>query len=176
MTNMKVRLLRFALLFLTVLMLVTEMRATDCNSFTAMPIDNEMIYLIVWTKSGEQAGYALNKKPVIKFSETEMIISGEGIDVIYALDNFARYTYSDQEPAAIRDIRSEEVKARFDGESLIFPSLKANSTISIYTLNGVQIFKITVHEDGEYAFPLSALRAGVYLVNANGITYKIMKK
>ena len=105
-----------------------------------------------------------------------MIISGEDIDVIYALDNFARYTYSDQEPTVIKDIRTDEAKARFEGESLIFPSLKANNTISVYTLNGVQIIKKTVHEDGEYAFPLSALRKGVYLVNVNGLTYKIAKK
>lgn len=142
------------------------------GSFTILPT----IYLVVWTKNGEQAGYALNKRPVLKFTETEMIISGEDIDVIYALDNFARYTYSDQEPTVIKDIRTDEAKARFEGESLIFPSLKANNTISVYTLNGVQIIKKTVHEDGEYAFPLSALRKGVYLVNVNGLTYKIAKK
>lgn len=142
------------------------------GSFTVLPT----IYLVVWTKSGEQAGYALNKRPVLKFSETEMIISGEGIDVIYALDDFARYTYNDQEPTTIKDIRTDEAKAKFDGESLIFPSLKANSTISVYTLNGVQIFKKTIRKDGEYAFPLSALRTGVYLVNVNGIAYKIMKR
>ena len=142
------------------------------GSFTILPT----IYLVVWTKNGEQAGYALNKRPVLKFTETEMIISGEDIDIIYALDNFARYTYSDQKPTAIKDIRTDEAKARFDGERLIFPSLKANSTISVYTLNGVQIIKKTVHEDGEYAFPLSALRKGVYLINVNDLTYKIAKK
>ena len=142
----------------------------------ATSAEDDTIYLVVWTKGGEEVGYALNKKPVLKFTESEMKISGEGIDVIYALDDFARYTYSDQEPTAIKDIRTDDAKAKFDGESLLFPSLKANSTISVYTLNGVQIFKKTVHEDGGYVFPLSALRAGAYLVNINGLTYKIMKK
>ena len=137
---------------------------------------DETMYLIVWTKDSKQAGYALNKRPVLKFTEGEMKISGEGIDVIYALDNFARYTYSYQEPTAVKDILTGEMKAKFDGESLFFPSLKANSTVSVYTLNGVEIFTKTIHEDGEYTLALSALRVGTYLVNVNGLKYKIMKK
>ena len=62
------------------------------------------------------------------------------------------------------------------GESLLFPALKANSTVSVYSLNGTLVFKKTIHQNGEYAFPLSNLNAGVYMVNVNGLTYKIMKR
>lgn len=164
---MKVRLLRFTMLILAVLISTTKAWADDAQA---------NLYLIVWTKSGQQVGYALDKRPVLTFTDTEMKIKGEGFDVVYALENFLRYTYNDHEPTAIKDIRTDKVMGKFEGESLVFPSLKANSTISVYTPNGVQIFKKTVHEDGEYAFPLSALKAGTYLVNVNGQTYKIMKR
>lgn len=150
---------------------------TITGSFTIIPVsDGKTIYLIVWTKNGEQVGYALDKRPILTFAENEMTIRGEGFDVTYSLESFVRYTYDDQEPTAIKDIRTDKMIAKFEGESLIFPSLKANSTVSVYTLNGTQIFKKTIHEDGEYAFPISTLRTGVYLVNVNGQTYKIMKK
>jgi len=38
------------------------------------------------------------------------------------------------------------------------------------------VFTKTVSTNGEYAFPLSNLSQGVYVVNVNGVTYKILKK
>lgn len=132
--------------------------------------------LVVWTRTGTIVGYALDKKPVITFTDSEMKISGEGIDAVYELNNFLRYTYEEGNFSGLKDIRLEGSLAKIDGESIFFPSVKANSTVGIFTLDGVQIFKKTVHEDGKYAFPLSALRAGIYLVNVNGLTFKIVKK
>ncbi len=146
------------------------------RTFIAHSANDDTLYLIVWTKNGERIGYVLDKEPVISFTENEMKIKGNDFDVIYTLDNFARYTYDIHDPATIRDILTEKFIAKFEGESIVFPSLKAHSTVSVYTLNGVQIFKKTVQKDGEYAFPLSVLSSGVYLVNINGQTYKIMKK
>ena len=48
--------------------------------------------------------------------------------------------------------------------------------MSVYSLNGSLVFKKTVYHNGEYAFPLSNLNTGIYLVNVNGIIYKIQKK
>ena len=132
--------------------------------------------LIVWPKNGSPIGYALTKKPVLTFTETEMKIYGEGIEAVYDLDNLDKYTYSNGNDTGLRDMRTDEVVARFDGESMLFLSLKAHSTVSVYTPNGEQVFRKTIHSDGEYSFPLSALNAGAFIVNVNGITYKILKK
>ena len=76
----------------------------------------------------------------------------------------------------VADLQTEASPFKFDGSVLFFPALKANSTVSVYTLNGTLVFKKTVHQNGEYAFPLSNLNAGIYMVNVNGLTYKIVKK
>ena len=34
----------------------------------------------------------------------------------------------------------------------------------------------SINTDGEYALPLSSLSQGVYVVNVNGKTFKIVKK
>ena len=133
-------------------------------------------YLVVWAKDGSKTAYALIDKPKVTFTENELIIFSKGVDVNFPLDDMDRFTYEVSDITAIRDLKTDEVKFKMDGESLLFPALRANSSVSIYTLDGHQIFKKEIQIAGEYSFPLSNLNAGVYLVKLNGLTYKIVKK
>ena len=139
--------------------------------------NNSEISLVVWAKDGSKVAFALSKKPKITFTEADLQIMGQGIDVSYELDNLMRFTYDIvNDETVFKDIQTENVNFNLTGESLLFPELKANSTVSIYSINGTLIFSKIVHEAGEYSFPLSNLNVGVYLVSVNGLTYKIMKK
>ena len=140
--------------------------------------DNDSeISLVVWAKDGSKVAFALSKKPKITFTEVDLQITGQGIDVSYALDNMVRFTYEVVNyETAIKDIQTEKVNFKLTGESLLFPELKANSTVSIYSLNGTLVFNKTIRMAGEYSFPLSGLNSGVYVVTVNGLTYKIVKR
>ena len=81
-----------------------------------------------------------------------------------------------KETDGIKSIYTDKIMGKYDGENLFFPSLKSNSIVSIYTIRGVIILKKIIQEDGEYVFSLSSLKEGIYLVNVNGITFKIEKK
>lgn len=133
-------------------------------------------HLFVWAKDGSKVGYALAENPKITFTETDMIIACTGEEISYPLNNMERFTYESDSESSIRNIQTEESPYKLDGESLLFPNLKSNTTVFIYTLDGTQVFKKTVRQNGEYAFPLSNLNAGVYMVNVNGLTYKIVKR
>lgn len=85
-----------------------------------------------------------------------------------------RFTY-ETNTTDITDLSSDKV-FKYENETLIFPSLKANSSICVYSINGTVVFRKNIHSSGEYAFPLDNLNAGVYLVNVNGLTYKIKIK
>lgn len=132
--------------------------------------------LVVWAKDGTKVAYALAEKPKVTFTETDLIITATGVEVSYALGNMARFTYESNDETSIVNLQSDESPFKLSGGSLMFPALKVNSTVSIFTPNGTLVFKKTVRQNGEYAFSLSNLNAGVYMVNVNGLTYKIMKK
>lgn len=138
--------------------------------------ENDPTTLVIWAKDGTKVAYALAEKPKVTFTTTDLVITSNGIEVNYSLKNTARFTYGSNEQSRIWNLQTDEQVFRLEGESLLFPALKANSTVSIYSLNGSLVFKKAIHQDGEYAFPLSSLNAGVYMVNANGLTYKIVKK
>ena len=137
---------------------------------------NSEISLVVWAKDGSKVAFALSKKPKITFTETDLQITGQNIDVTYALDDMARFTYEKVDVSAMKDIQTEKEVFRLTAESLLFPALKANSTVSVYSLNGTLIFSKTVQAAGEYSFPISNLNTGVYTVTVNGLTYKIVKR
>ena len=114
--------------------------------------------LVVWAKDGSKVAYALADEPKVTFTETDFVISSKGKEVNYAIDKMARFTYETNEQTAIRNIKTGEITFGTDGESLLFPSLKANSTLTIYSANGNIVFKKMVREKGEYALPLSNFR------------------
>ena len=88
----------------------------------------------------------------------------------------ARLTYENKEVTGIKKIHDDKVSFTHDGESIIFPCLKAKDIVSLYAINGTLIFTKNISTDGEYAFSLSDIEKGVYIVKVNSLTYKIMKK
>jgi hypothetical protein len=133
-------------------------------------------HLIVWSNDGTQVAYAFNEQPKITFSETDLQIKTALVEVSYPLANMARFTYETRDTQGLRDITTDEPIGHFMGESLVFPYLEANSNVAIYTPVGQLLLSKTIVSAGEYAFPLSYLNEGVYLVHVNGLTYKIVKQ
>ncbi|MBE6256224.1 MAG: T9SS type A sorting domain-containing protein [Prevotella sp.] len=138
--------------------------------------DNPRTQLVVWAKDGTKVAYALAEKPKITFTETDLVITANGLEVNYALENMARFTYEDNTETAITDLQTDKASFKLGSESLLFPALKANNTISLHTINGTLIFKKSIQKAGEYSFPLSNLKTGAYVVTVNGLTYKIVKR
>lgn len=143
----------------------------------ALRADAERIVnLVVWTNDGAKVAYALSEKPKVTFTEDYLVISAYDVEVKYEIEKMSRITYEPVDMSEITDIESNDKSLKIDRNSLIFPDMKANSVVSVYALDGTLVFVKAVDCDGEYAFPLAKLSAGVYLVNVNGVTYKIEKR
>ena len=117
----------------------------------------------------------LAEKPMITFGEESLSIRTNTEYEIYNLKDVAKFTYEVSEEQGIRNLESDKASSfKFDGEMLLFPSLKTGSTVAIHTLNGTIVFRKTIEADGDYSFPLSHLNKGVYMVSVDGLTYKIL--
>ncbi|MBQ6079002.1 MAG: T9SS type A sorting domain-containing protein [Muribaculaceae bacterium] len=134
--------------------------------------------MVVWEKGGAVVGtYELTYTPKVTFTETEMIVTTSIADVYYYnLPNMWKITYEEYEPTGLDNILADANAMKFNGSAIVFPALEAGSNITVYAVNGTMVLNKTVSSAGEYAFPISSLSQGVYLVNVNGKTYKIVKK
>ena len=135
------------------------------------------INLYVWKKDGSKVAFALSEEPKVTFSENSLMINSTTVTVSYDLEDMAKFTYEDSESQGIRNIENDkESSFKFDGEMLLFLSLKAGSKVAIHNLGGVLVFSRTIDAAGDYSFPLIHLDKGVYVVSVDGLTYKIVKR
>lgn len=143
-------------------------------SFTAVVAKSTM-HLAVCTKDGSKVLYALEEKPKITFTDTELIITTKSVEIAYALSDMNLLTYENGETTGITNLHDNS-DFKLDGNAIVFSKLKAKDIVSLYSINGVLVFKKTVTVDGEYAVSLNDIETGVYVVSVNGLTYKFMKK
>ena len=133
--------------------------------------------LVVWKKDCSKVAFALNEEPKVTFSEKSLMINSNTVTVSYDLEDMAKFTYEDSESQGIGNVENDkESSFKFDGEMLLFPSLKMGSKVSIHNLGGVLVFTRTIEAAGDYSFPISHLDKGVYVVSVDGLTYKIVKR
>ena len=133
------------------------------------------MHLAVCTKDGSKVLYALEEKPKITFTDTELVITTKGVEIAYALSDMNLLTYENGETTGITNLY-DDASFKLDGNAIVFSKLKAKDIVSLYSINGTLVFKKTVSQDGEYAVSLNNIETGVYVVNVNGLTYKFVKK
>ena len=143
-------------------------------NFSAV-VAKSTINLAVFTKDGSKVLYALEEKPKITFTDTELVITTKGVEIAYALSDMNLLTYENGETSNITNLY-DDASFKLDGESIVFSKLKANDIVSLYSINGTLVFKKKVSQDGEYGVSLNNIETGVYIVKVNSLTYKIMKK
>ena len=143
-------------------------------SFTAVVAKSTM-HLAVCTKDGSKVLYALEEKPKITFTDTELVITTKSVEIAYALSDMNLLTYENGETTGITNLYDDE-SFKLDGESIVFSKLKAKDIVSLYSINGTLVFKKAVTTDGEYAIPLIDMETGVYIIKVNSLTYKFVKK
>lgn len=143
-------------------------------SFSSV-VAKSTINLVVCTKDGLKVLYALEEKPKITFTDTELVITTKGVEIAYALSDMNLLTYENGEATGITNLY-DDASFKLDGNAIVFSKLKAKDIVSLYSINGTLVFKKTVTVDGEYAVSLNDIETGVYVVSVNGLTYKFMKK
>ena len=161
----KMRLLRLMLLFV----------GLTCGFNASASTPNWV--LSIWDREGvDVATIALGAEPNVTFEDNLVTVTNNiGDQLFFNLPDLWKFTYD--HPTSINDIAANDATSmQCDGNSIVFNNLKAGANIAVYAANGTLVMNKRVAADGEYAFSLSNLSQGVYLVNVNGLTFKIAKK
>ncbi len=127
------------------------------------------------------AEFKLEYGATVTFNEGQIIITNDVADIIFDrnLDEVWKLTYRnyvDPNPSSIQSIVDDVNNMKYDGNAILFPALKAGSNVAVFATNGMVLINKNITTDGEYSLPLSDLSQGVYIVNVNGKTFKIVKK
>ena len=132
--------------------------------------DNKVLH--IWQADGQIMTISLNEAPITTYSDGNLIITTTNTTISYPLEQIWKYTYGldgSISPDGIKSILSE------DGETFTFKGLKQNTDIQLYSASGQLLCKYKANSN-QVAVSIFQLPAGVYIVKANGVTYKITKR
>lgn len=141
-------------------------------------VRGESTHLVISSKDGTQVAFALQEQPRLTFVESELRVLTSKLDVSYALENMANFTYEERDTVSSNVINLQETGVMYflNNEYIVFPSLTEGTEISLATITGAMIFSQKLTQAGEYTCHLSHLMPSVYLLKVNNLTYKIIKR
>ena len=165
--NMQKIKLQTITLLLAMLSVPTGMRAADKQNT-----------LIVLTKDNVLHQFVLADKPTVTFEGTQLKVTCEkaSASASFNLADVIRFTYDGKSAAGIDEMTVDPAEISMEDGTLVISQMKANSTINVYSTDGKLVRQLKSQRAGTYRLSLSSLRAGVYLVKADNITYKITKR
>lgn len=132
--------------------------------------------LVVWAKDGTKTYFDLAENPKTTFKDNDLVITCESMTISYPLDQVLRYTY-ELSTTGIENISQEKtIRIRQHDDALTLENLKPGTVVSLYTVDGKQVSAQTTGSNRLVTISLSGHPAGVYIVKANDVTYKMMKR
>lgn len=130
--------------------------------------------LQVWQSDGKVLNINLNEEPVTTYADGKLIITTTKTTVTFPLEQVVKYTYTSatgiSSPAAMSSVVSA------DGETVTFTGLKPGTVVSLYSVAGQLLTTVTATGQSKTTVSVSRFPVGVYVVKANGVTYKITKR
>ena len=138
------------------------------------------VALLVLTKDGAHHKFVLDgSRPQVKFEgSTLKVITSSVAEASFALSDIIRFTYGDHDPSGIYDLTVDKNSTTVDYKdgTLVISHLAEGAKVVIYGIDGKQVKQLTAVYAGTYRLSLSSLPQGVYIVKADKISYKIMKR
>ena len=134
--------------------------------------------LVVLTKDGGKTEFVLSEKPKVLFEGKSLRITSSKADVTYALSDILRFTYENTDPTGINQLAETEdpTEVNYQDGTLVLSQLKEGTVVGVYSLDGKKVQQLRASHKGTYRLSLLSLPKGVYIVKADTITYKIMKR
>ena len=141
--------------------------------------DGEQV-LVVLTKDNKLHEFIMaGSTPQVKFEGSSLrVMMATGSEAEFALSDIIRFTYKKRSATGIDDltIDDEPTTIDFSAGELVISQIKAGANIGVYGLDGKCVRQVHARHAGTYRISLSALPKGVYIVKADTITYKLMKR
>ena len=147
------------------------------SAFSSFGQEKEGIYLRLWHPNAVEpfVEFSMDKDPMVVFDEDVMRLSTDLLEVYtYDMAEMGKFTYHDYTQTGVDDVRMGSVSFRFDGDCVFITAPVNGCELTVYNAGGMLVKQSRIA--GSETVSLAELGRGVYFVNVNGQTYKIVKK
>lgn len=135
--------------------------------------DHDITHLVVWHKDGSKVLFSLVETPKITY-EGEKVVIESSSSVEYEFQSIRKMTYSSESVEGIGDLIVKTEKPFINnGETITFLPAEEDMHVRIVLMNGMVVKDFVVRQHEISSISLYSLPEKLYMINVNGVTYKI---
>lgn len=133
------------------------------TAISGFAYDKQYYELVLTMKDGSTITYQLDKKFVLTFADTKIVLESENVRAEYEITDISSF-------------EQNNIPAPDDDAVESVTTSNSNGPVLIYDLNGRFVRSISADESRQAQFMIDDLREGVYVIKNGVTTYKIIKK
>lgn len=131
--------------------------------------------MVVETKGGNQVTFLFDTKPEMTFAGENVEIKSTTETVAYPMSDVVQVRF-EYIPTGIGKVENGDLSFRFNGGTLEAEGLAPMSMVAVYSVDGAECLRGKADAGGRAELAIGGLKAGVYVVKAGNVSYKIIKK
>ena len=133
--------------------------------------------LTVHQKDGQEFSFGFEEKPLVTFTETELVVKTSKIELRYELSRFSKFTFDEKEiDDAVLPVVNNKANITLDEYTVCISGAKADIVIRLIASSGQILNSYKTDSDGSVTFGISELPEGTYIIASESLTCKIIKK
>lgn len=131
--------------------------------------------LVIWQKDGTKVSYDLDERPKTTFTSEDLVITTATATISYPLAKIQRYTYEGG-GLSVQEVKVDGIIISHEGDIVIVKGLTNGKSVTVYSIDGKQLKAKRSDGSDSLTLSLANLPAGVYMIKADEITYKFLKR
>lgn len=134
-------------------------------------------FLTIQQKDGQEFSFGFEDKPVITYTDTDLVLETTKTDVQYPLASLSKFTFTDL-ATEVNDIRVDIQNPTIviDDYEISITGAKAGINVSLIATDGKTIGTYKTDQDGSVSFSIADLSLGIYIIKSENLTFKVLKK
>lgn len=135
--------------------------------------------LTIHLKDSRQLSFGFDKKPVVTFTDTDLVVKTDDVELNYGLALLHKFTFDTVETPVETDVDNpQESKSVFslDAYTVMITGAKADMSVSLIAPDGKTLQTYKTDSEGILSFSIADLPEGLYIISSDSITCKILKK
>lgn len=133
--------------------------------------------LTIHQKDGQQFSFGFAEKPVITYTDNDLLLKTSKTEVSYPLSTIAKFTFTDSETDVsdvVTDIKTPALS--LEDYMVNITGAKSDVTVSLIGADGKIICSYKTDKEGCVTFSIAELSEGVYIIKSENLTCKILKR
>lgn len=133
--------------------------------------------LNVFEKDGQIFSFGFEEKPVVTFTDNELVVTSAGAEARFQLADIAKFTFDD-EGTAVEDIKDDVRKAAISLDEYIvsLTGAKPEIVVRLIASDGKLLQSYKTDKNGFLQFSIAELPEGTYIISSESLNVKILKK